>query len=315
MNAPVRVRQLLPRVVRFDPKEIRKAVSEVEGFNAKVALVITRSVGTMACAYLFALIALISLPDAIKAGRPAIISWIAQTFLQLVLLSIIMVGQSVQSAASDARAAKEFADTEIILELKEAGQRIVEVPIPTYYGDEICYVDGLGYAADVTKDVITYRLQKAGFGDGNRIAGIQPRHADAMGAAEIEIDAVDAGAEFLDEAETTRLGQHFLRHRRRHDEDNVGIANQRRARGERILIDEAQRPVRRNGGLNRRPDLRMKRIEDGNGHAGHLAIHGTCRGSKKPGRGNDSIVMDDVDKAIVFVAPRDWKPAPILPWW
>ena len=43
-------------------------------------------------------------------------------------------------------------------------------PIPTYYGDEICYVDGMGYAADVTKDVITYRLQKAGFGDGTRIA-------------------------------------------------------------------------------------------------------------------------------------------------
>jgi hypothetical protein len=116
MTQPVKVRQQLPRVVRFDPKEIKKAVGEVEGFNAKVALVITRSVGTMACAYLFALIALISLPDAIKAGRPAIISWIAQTFLQLVLLSIIMVGQSVQSAASDARAAKEFADTETILD-------------------------------------------------------------------------------------------------------------------------------------------------------------------------------------------------------
>jgi hypothetical protein len=68
-------------------------VVEVEGFNAKVALVITRSVGTMACAYLFGLIALISLPDAIKAGRPAIISWIAQTFLQLVL------GQSSWSAS------------------------------------------------------------------------------------------------------------------------------------------------------------------------------------------------------------------------
>jgi hypothetical protein len=116
MTPPVKVRQELPRVVRFDPKEIKKAVGEVEGFNAKVALVITRSVGTMACAYLFGLIALISLPDAIKAGRPAIISWIAQTFLQLVLLSIIMVGQSVQSAASDARAAKEFADTETILD-------------------------------------------------------------------------------------------------------------------------------------------------------------------------------------------------------
>lgn len=91
-------------------------MGEVEGFNAKLALLITRSVGTMACAYLFALIALISLPDAIKAGRPAIISWIAQTFLQLVLLSIIMVGQAVQSAASDTRAEKEFKDTETILD-------------------------------------------------------------------------------------------------------------------------------------------------------------------------------------------------------
>jgi glycosyltransferase involved in cell wall biosynthesis len=61
-------------------------------------------------------------------------------------------------------------DTQIIIQLHDAGMRIAEVPIPTYYGDEICYVDGLGYAADVTKDVIMYRLQKAGFGDGNRIA-------------------------------------------------------------------------------------------------------------------------------------------------
>jgi glycosyltransferase involved in cell wall biosynthesis len=61
-------------------------------------------------------------------------------------------------------------DTQIIIQLHDAGMRIAEVPIPTYYGDEICYVDGLGYAADVTKDVITYRLQKVGFGEGNRIA-------------------------------------------------------------------------------------------------------------------------------------------------
>jgi ribosomal protein S18 acetylase RimI-like enzyme len=61
-------------------------------------------------------------------------------------------------------------DTQIIIQLHDAGMRIAEVPIPTYYGDEICYVDGMGYAADVTKDVITYRLQKAGFGDGSRIA-------------------------------------------------------------------------------------------------------------------------------------------------
>lgn len=117
MDAPVKVREELPNVVRFDPREIRKAVGDVEGFNAKLALVITRSVGTMACAYVFAAIALISLPAAITSGQVIIIvAWVAQTFLQLVLLSIIMVGQTVQSAASDARAAKEFADTETILD-------------------------------------------------------------------------------------------------------------------------------------------------------------------------------------------------------
>jgi glycosyltransferase involved in cell wall biosynthesis len=61
-------------------------------------------------------------------------------------------------------------DTQIIIQLHDAGMRIAEVPIPTYYGDEICYVNGMRYAADVTKDVISYRLQKAGFGDGSRIA-------------------------------------------------------------------------------------------------------------------------------------------------
>jgi hypothetical protein len=117
MDAPPKVREQLPRVVRFDPKEIKKALRDVEGFNAKLALVITRSVGTMACAYVFAAIALISLPAALSSGQVIIIvAWIAQTFLQLVLLSIIMVGQTVQSAASDARAAKEFADTETILD-------------------------------------------------------------------------------------------------------------------------------------------------------------------------------------------------------
>jgi hypothetical protein len=132
MDAPVKAREQLPRVVRFDPKEIMRAVREVEGFNAKLALIITRSVGTMACAYLFSLLALVSLPAILiqagvltksdvptfftKPGLILIVAWIAQTFLQLVLLSIILVGQSVQSAASDVRSAKEFTDTETILD-------------------------------------------------------------------------------------------------------------------------------------------------------------------------------------------------------
>lgn len=60
-------------------------------------------------------------------------------------------------------------DTQIIVQLNHAGSRIVEIPIPTYYGDEICYVNGLQYAMDVTKDVLAYRLQVAGFGDGERV--------------------------------------------------------------------------------------------------------------------------------------------------
>lgn len=55
-------------------------------------------------------------------------------------------------------------DTEIILGLHESGKRIVEVPIPTYYGDEICYVNGMKYAKDVTKDVVRFRLRQMGFG-------------------------------------------------------------------------------------------------------------------------------------------------------
>lgn len=58
-------------------------------------------------------------------------------------------------------------DTEIILQLHEAGKAIREVPIPTYYGDEICHVNGLRYAADVAADVTRYRLHRLGFGSGD----------------------------------------------------------------------------------------------------------------------------------------------------
>jgi hypothetical protein len=67
-------------------------------FNDWLALKITDGVSTMTCAYLFAIIALISLPAALATGQLiVIVAWIAQTFLQLVLLSIIMVGQKLQA--------------------------------------------------------------------------------------------------------------------------------------------------------------------------------------------------------------------------
>jgi hypothetical protein len=131
-DQPVRTRNHVAGVVRFSPRQIRSTVRQVEGFNAKFAVIVTSGVGTMACAYLFAALALISLPAILieanvlkqsdvpkfftKPGLILIVAWVAQTFLQLVLLSIILVGQRVQSAASDARGAKEFQDTEVILD-------------------------------------------------------------------------------------------------------------------------------------------------------------------------------------------------------
>ncbi len=58
-------------------------------------------------------------------------------------------------------------DTEIILQLADAKMRIVEVPIPTYYGDEICHVNGLQYAKDVVVHTVRYRLGRSGFGSGH----------------------------------------------------------------------------------------------------------------------------------------------------
>lgn len=61
-------------------------------------------------AYAFAVLALVSLPAVILSGSALIIvAWMAQTFLQLVLLPIIIVGQNVQSAHADARAEEDFA--------------------------------------------------------------------------------------------------------------------------------------------------------------------------------------------------------------
>ena len=76
-------------------------------FNQKLAVKITSAVSTMWAAYIFAAIALISLPAAIRSGDSlVIVAWIAQTFLQLVLLSIIMVGQA-QSATEVAKIINE----------------------------------------------------------------------------------------------------------------------------------------------------------------------------------------------------------------
>jgi hypothetical protein len=83
--------------------------------NTRIALWVTKVVGSMWCAYVFGLMDLFSLPDAIRGGAGTLIGWIAQTFLQLVLLSIIMVGQNVQADAADQRAEATYHDVTALL--------------------------------------------------------------------------------------------------------------------------------------------------------------------------------------------------------
>ncbi len=76
-------------------------------------------------------------------------------------------------------------DTGIILQLFEAGRHIVEIPIPTFYGDEISYVNGMGYAKDIALDVLRYRAHKLGMGmPSGRHGGVSVDAATAEGSAE-----------------------------------------------------------------------------------------------------------------------------------
>ena len=110
--------------------DYHKAGTRYQKINKKVALTVTSKVGTMTCAYFFSLIALVSLPAVltgtfhltlfpawlITAGLIGLVSWITQTYIQLVLLSVILVGQDVAGKASDARAAKTFEDIEVLVD-------------------------------------------------------------------------------------------------------------------------------------------------------------------------------------------------------
>lgn len=85
------------------------------GFNGRLAKLITEGIGTMWCAYAFAALALVALPQAIQSGALTTVQWVSQTFLQLVLLSVIMVGQQVIGRASDERAVSTYNDAEALL--------------------------------------------------------------------------------------------------------------------------------------------------------------------------------------------------------
>jgi hypothetical protein len=105
LERPLKVTDLMP-----------KGGNPITRFNTWLAVKVTNGVGTMWCAYAFAALALVSLPAAITSGNlVTLVSWISQTFLQLVLLSIIIVGQNVLAAASDKRAEATYEDADAVL--------------------------------------------------------------------------------------------------------------------------------------------------------------------------------------------------------
>ena len=114
-SGPVRVADQLPEG------------NAVQRFNTRLALAITSAVGTMWCGYAFALFDLLALPTAIRGGLYGVVQWVASFFLQLVLLSIILVSQNTQAAAADRQSLATFNDGEAALsEILSTQQHLLE---------------------------------------------------------------------------------------------------------------------------------------------------------------------------------------------
>jgi len=107
-------RQPHPRIAAHKQTKPPKTTDEHVGVNGRIALVVTTVVGTMWCAYAFAVLALIALPSALGGGLLPLIQWVSQTFIQLVMLSVIMVGQGILGRAADKRSEMTYQDAEAI---------------------------------------------------------------------------------------------------------------------------------------------------------------------------------------------------------
>jgi hypothetical protein len=102
-----------PRVAAHRKVAPPRSTDESTDLNGRIALILTGIVGTMWCAYAFAVLALVALPAALGSGDVlAIIQWVSQTFIQLVMLSVIMVGQNIIGKAADRRSEMTYKDAE-----------------------------------------------------------------------------------------------------------------------------------------------------------------------------------------------------------
>jgi hypothetical protein len=109
-----------PRIAERKKHGPPTTVAEHVGVNGRIALILTTVVGSMWCAYAFAILALVVLPQAIGGGLLPLVQWVSQTFIQLVMLSVIMVGQNILGRAADKRAVMTYEDADATFH--EAGQ-------------------------------------------------------------------------------------------------------------------------------------------------------------------------------------------------
>ncbi len=100
------------------PKNVNalvRAEQAAAGFNVKLAVLLTDGTGTMWTAYIFCALAFIGLLGLLGLLNPFVFlltTWLSQQFLQLVLLPVIMVGQSVLSRHSELLAEEQFSTTQ-----------------------------------------------------------------------------------------------------------------------------------------------------------------------------------------------------------
>ncbi len=104
-----------PRIAARQRSGPPKTTDAPVGLNGRIGLALTTIVGTMWCAYAFACLALVALPSAAGGGILALIQWLSQTFIQLVMLSVIMVGQNILSRAADRRSDMTYQDADATL--------------------------------------------------------------------------------------------------------------------------------------------------------------------------------------------------------
>jgi len=106
-----------PRIAQRKTEKPVKTDDERVGVNGKVALIITAVVGTMWCAYLFAVLGITGIAGAVSNDSTLVllVGAISGYFLQLVLLPIIIVGQNIQGKAADKRSEQTYKDAEAIL--------------------------------------------------------------------------------------------------------------------------------------------------------------------------------------------------------